>query len=606
MQKSKTQYSDQIVTMLGDLSNSLKTPLTQPYDPSKDTAYQAAQKTIGQDVYRSMARRGIADSTIAPQQQYELSMQALPQFQEAYYGRQQQDIGNKMAALGQLQSLDASDFQKAQALEQLQLQRGQMTGDYLTPEQQQQIENIDPSLNKFVDDYQAEINRRAAINPNDPSIIQLQYLRNQKIKDLGLTYPQSIIGQQTMQQEQADLARQQMIAQMTGQYISPEQQRIVQNGVTSQDQKRIDQVASQFGGYSGYLQQLDPNSAEYTKVQMLMGQSPGQKTMLGQQFQLEQAMAQEDLQSKRTQNQYLADQLQASLNAQQLSNIGQNISNQMNQINLKYLPQEKQLAIQAARQSLEAGKLDMAYKQIVNANLPAQIEAELNQAFAQTESIYANIGGQGGYKYSASDVSNKVSDYQRSYGTYDKIDKKWTLDKNRDGKIDNSKTILDQMKAEYSQNPSDGYYNMLKETAVKLGIPTSEFVRSISSNNPRANIVQNAQKFTGTKYVWGGNNLSKGVDCSGLTQQVYKQQGINIPRTAYEQSKNVAPVARENLQPGDLVFFDTVLNNGKSVDHVGIYAGNGQMVHASSSKGVTTTNMNSDYWKARYIKGGRP
>jgi cell wall-associated NlpC family hydrolase len=120
-----------------------------------------------------------------------------------------------------------------------------------------------------------------------------------------------------------------------------------------------------------------------------------------------------------------------------------------------------------------------------------------------------------------------------------------------------------------------------------------------SSNANKSAIINNGLKFQGTKYTWGGNDLKKGVDCSGLTQQLFKQQGIDLPRTAAEQAKTGKAVSYKEAQPGDLLFFNT-LDNEKLVDHVGIYMGNGQMLHASSGKKqVTTTNVNDKYWQSR-------
>ena len=95
------------------------------------------------------------------------------------------------------------------------------------------------------------------------------------------------------------------------------------------------------------------------------------------------------------------------------------------------------------------------------------------------------------------------------------------------------------------------------------------------------------------------------MDCSGFAQYVMGQNGLNIPRTTYDQIKRGTKVSKPDLQQGDLVFFDTNGTNGNSADHVGIYIGNGQMVHASSSKGVTTSSINSDYWKSRYYSARR-
>ena len=87
-------------------------------------------------------------------------------------------------------------------------------------------------------------------------------------------------------------------------------------------------------------------------------------------------------------------------------------------------------------------------------------------------------------------------------------------------------------------------------------------------------IVTNAEKYLGTPYVWGGTSPG-GFDCSGLVQYVYKQVGIALNRTSEEQFTQGTPVSKENLQPGDLVFFE-----GSSPGHVAIYAGDGKIIAA--------------------------
>jgi hypothetical protein len=88
-----------------------------------------------------------------------------------------------------------------------------------------------------------------------------------------------------------------------------------------------------------------------------------------------------------------------------------------------------------------------------------------------------------------------------------------------------------------------------------------------------------ALKALGVNYVWGGNSLSSGVDCSGLVQQIFKKFGIELPRVTYEQIGIGAAVSRNKMNVGDLVFFDTDRSK-KGPDHVGIYIGNGRFVHA--------------------------
>jgi len=94
-------------------------------------------------------------------------------------------------------------------------------------------------------------------------------------------------------------------------------------------------------------------------------------------------------------------------------------------------------------------------------------------------------------------------------------------------------------------------------------------------------IVNYAQQFLGTPYVWGGNSLKSGVDCSGLVQQVYKNFGISVPRVTYDQIGVGKGVGMKDLQAGDLIFFDTDKSSG-GADHVGIYIGDGK-VHPRST-----------------------
>lgn len=109
-----------------------------------------------------------------------------------------------------------------------------------------------------------------------------------------------------------------------------------------------------------------------------------------------------------------------------------------------------------------------------------------------------------------------------------------------------------------------------------------------SGDNPGAKAVAMALQVekNGTPYVWGGNSLTKGIDCSGLVQQIYRQLGINVPRTTYEQAKSGRVVSVGDIRPGDLVFY------GPDNHHVGLYIGNGQIVHAANTKlGVITSNL---------------
>ena len=114
-------------------------------------------------------------------------------------------------------------------------------------------------------------------------------------------------------------------------------------------------------------------------------------------------------------------------------------------------------------------------------------------------------------------------------------------------------------------------------------------------------IESTAKAYLGTPYVWGGTSPS-GFDCSGYIQYVFKQHGINLPRTASSQFNVGTSVSKANLQKGDLVFFETYK---KGPSHVGIYLGGGHFINASSSKGVSIDSLNSSYWAERYIGAKR-
>lgn len=90
------------------------------------------------------------------------------------------------------------------------------------------------------------------------------------------------------------------------------------------------------------------------------------------------------------------------------------------------------------------------------------------------------------------------------------------------------------------------------------------------------NIVENAMKYLGVPYVWGGESAS-GFDCSGLVQKVYSESGLTVPRVAQDQYNAANKISKENLKPGDLIFKGGSENN---ITHVMIYAGNGNVIHA--------------------------
>ena len=114
-------------------------------------------------------------------------------------------------------------------------------------------------------------------------------------------------------------------------------------------------------------------------------------------------------------------------------------------------------------------------------------------------------------------------------------------------------------------------------------------------------IVSRAAKYKGVPYVFGGTT-TKGFDCSGYVQYVFKDCKAKLPRLADEQALQGIFVTQKQLRPGDLVFFTTY---AAGASHVGIYAGDGQFWSASSSKGVILSSLKDDYWKQRYYGARR-
>lgn len=115
-------------------------------------------------------------------------------------------------------------------------------------------------------------------------------------------------------------------------------------------------------------------------------------------------------------------------------------------------------------------------------------------------------------------------------------------------------------------------------------------------------IEESAARFIGTPYLFGGESGS-GIDCSSFVQKVFQEHQISLPRTAREQIQLGTDVATSELRKGDLVFFRTYASYPS---HVGIYLGDGKMIHASSGKGeVTISDLNSEYYRSRYIGAKR-
>ena len=119
---------------------------------------------------------------------------------------------------------------------------------------------------------------------------------------------------------------------------------------------------------------------------------------------------------------------------------------------------------------------------------------------------------------------------------------------------------------------------------VKQELPTAitmtELLYGEGVSDVRIDLCQNAQEYIGNPYVWGGTSLTKGADCSGFTLSIFKKYGFSLPHSAAAQSQMGSKVSLSEAKAGDLVFY----TKGGRVNHVAIYIGNGQVVHASNPK----------------------
>ena len=150
----------------------------------------------------------------------------------------------------------------------------------------------------------------------------------------------------------------------------------------------------------------------------------------------------------------------------------------------------------------------------------------------------------------------------------------------------------------------DGWYR------VESGYVSAEYIRILTEADMAASstanqVVEMALGYVGYPYVYGGSS-PKGFDCSGFTSYIYKQFGYSLNRTCSGQLDNGTAVSMSELQPGDLVIFKKYANSSKRASHVGIYIGEGQFVHASTSKvGVIVSNLSDAYYTTGFVGGRR-
>ena len=123
---------------------------------------------------------------------------------------------------------------------------------------------------------------------------------------------------------------------------------------------------------------------------------------------------------------------------------------------------------------------------------------------------------------------------------------------------------------------------------LSTAVTMTELLYGQGVSDVRVDICQYAKEFIGNPYVWGGTSLTKGADCSGFVMKVFQKYGVKLPRNSRSQANCGTTIKVAEAKPGDLIFYA----KGKTINHVAIYLGNGQVVHASSPKtGIKISNV---------------
>ncbi|XTZ39710.1 bifunctional murein DD-endopeptidase/murein LD-carboxypeptidase [Salmonella enterica] len=139
------------------------------------------------------------------------------------------------------------------------------------------------------------------------------------------------------------------------------------------------------------------------------------------------------------------------------------------------------------------------------------------------------------------------------------------------------------------------------EDSSSLQASQDEFENLVRNVDVKSRLMDQYASWKGVRYRLGGDT-KKGIDCSGFVQRTFREQfGLELPRSTWEQQEMGKSISRTGLRTGDLVLFRA----GSTGRHVGIYIGNNQFVHASTSSGVMISNMDEPYWKKRYNEARR-
>ena len=148
--------------------------------------------------------------------------------------------------------------------------------------------------------------------------------------------------------------------------------------------------------------------------------------------------------------------------------------------------------------------------------------------------------------------------------------------------------------------PNEGLDNAALERLIRERTATP----AVRTGDDAGDLIMNAMGLLGVAYHFGGNSPTSGLDCSGFMQYIFRRSmGITLPRSSRQMATVGEAVSRTSLQPGDLVFFSP---GGGGISHVGMYIGNGRMIHAPrTGKNIEITSIEQGYWSRAFVTARR-
>ena len=146
----------------------------------------------------------------------------------------------------------------------------------------------------------------------------------------------------------------------------------------------------------------------------------------------------------------------------------------------------------------------------------------------------------------------------------------------------------------------DGWFKVNYETGTGYIHPDYIDIKNVNLSDTRILVTETAKQYIGTPYVYGGSS-PRGFDCSGFVYYIFKSLGYSLPRTATSQMNSTLSITREQLMPGDLVFFNSTGGSGAS--HVGIYVGNDQFIHSPTPGRTVCIESLINSWYSKYYIG---